>query len=139
MRYITILLTILLFLLVSCSTSGQLLQELAHKAYSQKTWEPPLPPKKFKTDGCSWWPDDDWGDCCVAHDLTYWMGGTRKNRKKADIALKNCVEDKDHPVISEFMYYGVRVFGVYWLPTPFRWGFGWNYPHSGPHTKQIEE
>jgi hypothetical protein len=65
------------------------------------------------------------------------MGGTREERKQADLALEKCVSQKGHPYIGKIMYYGVRVGGVYWLPTPFRWGFGWSYPQSGPPNKKY--
>jgi len=29
----------------------------------------PHPPHKFKSDGCSCWPDGNWVECCVEHDL----------------------------------------------------------------------
>ena len=94
--------------------------------------KPPLPPKAFVSDGCSCWPDSDWVECCVQHDLIYWKGGTRLERKEADLKLKECVSKKNNRIIGALMYYGVRMGGVWWLPTPFRWGFGWKYPQSGP-------
>jgi len=48
----------------------------------------------FTTDGCSLFPDrsitgaSDWCDCCLAHDLAYWRGGTEEDRLKADRGLK---------------------------------------------------
>ena len=30
-----------------------------------------LPDRIFTTDGCSVWPDSDWGHCCVEHDISY--------------------------------------------------------------------
>ena len=121
MRYVIIILVITFLLLANCSSSNQPLQKLSQDVYSQKSWEPPLPPNEFKSDGCSCWPDYEWMDCCVEHDAIYWMGGSRDERKKADIALQECVSQKGHPIIGKVMYYGVRVGGVYWLPTtPFR-------------------
>ena len=137
MRNATITLIIFLILLVSCSNPDQHLQKLTKEIFLQKTWEPPLPPNEFKSDGCSCWPDYDWADCCVEHDAIYWMGGAREERKKADMDLQKCLSQKGHPFIGKIMYYGVRIGGVYWLPTPFRWGFGWNYPQSGPPGKQY--
>src|SRR5882762_2733440 len=57
--------------------------------------EGPLRP--FSTDGCSLFPDHsliskaDWCQCCVAHDLAYWRGGTADARLKADQELSACV------------------------------------------------
>lgn len=137
MRYVIVISVIFFISLASCSRSDKHLQKLAQDIYSQKTWEAPLPTNEFKSDGCSCWPDNEWIECCVEHDAIYWMGGSREARKQADIALKVCVSQKGHPIIANIMYYGVRVGGVYWLPTPFRWGFGWSYPQSGPPNKQY--
>ena len=47
-------------------------------------------PARFATDGCSLFPDRalvgsaDWCDCCLAHDLAYWRGGTESQRLDAD-------------------------------------------------------
>ncbi|WP_216662021.1 hypothetical protein [Niveibacterium sp. COAC-50] len=40
--------------------------------------------KPFTTDGCSSFPDGTpwqqtlWLDCCVKHDIAYWIGGTKE-------------------------------------------------------------
>lgn len=84
-------------------------------------------PADFKSDKCSLFPDCDYGDCCVEHDKKYYFGGTFKERRQADIALYKCVRAKKgfhHKLIAPLMYVGVRIGGVSWLPTPFRWGFG---------------
>jgi len=76
-------------------------------------------PHAFKSDGCSGFPNGNWVECCVRHDLVYWVGGTREERAAADSALQKCVADKGHPVIAKLMYSGVRVGGAWWLSTPF--------------------
>lgn len=81
-------------------------------------------PADFKSDGCSLFPDGDYHDCCVEHDKAYYFGGTKQERKAADRQLSNCVRAKGHKFLSPLMYLGVRIGGVAWLPTPFRWGFG---------------
>jgi hypothetical protein len=97
----------------------------------------PHPHNPFKSDGCSLWPDGDWVDCCVEHDLVYWMGGTSEERRAADLELTRCVAERGHPYIARLMYIGVRIGGVWWLPAPFRWGFGWDYPQTGPPGKSY--
>ena len=88
----------------------------------------------FESDGCSFFPDgtwkdsDLWQDCCVIHDIAYWQGGTKKQRTNADQILKNCVANHDQSAISKIMFLGVRIGGTPYLPTPYRWGFGWPYP-----------
>lgn len=89
--------------------------------------------KPFKSDGCSSFPDgtmsekDLWLSCCYQHDLAYWQGGTAMQRKQADTTLKLCVAKVGKPVVANLMLAGVRVGGTPYLPTKFRWGYGWPY------------
>ena len=52
----------------------------------------------FTSDGCSLFIDGTfenpelWKECCLKHDIAYWQGGTKEQRKQADLAFKNCVE-----------------------------------------------
>jgi hypothetical protein len=118
--------------LAACAGGREAVDRLATELYRERTPPPPLPPGRFVSDGCSCWPDGEWLPCCVAHDLAYWRGGTRRERLAADQAMKACVARQGRAVLSHIMYVGVRLGGVWWLPTPFRWGFGWPYPESGP-------
>ena len=87
----------------------------------------------FTTDGCSAFPDGTteqqqlWHNCCVVHDLAYWQGGSRLDRKEADQALEDCVANVGEPMIANLMLAGVTVGGTPYLPTRFRWGYGWPY------------
>lgn len=88
----------------------------------------------FTTDGCSLFPDrsllgkTDWCDCCLAHDLAYWRGGTEDERLRADQTLRACVEQKTrNHALAEAMYLGVRAGGGPQINSPFRWGYGWPY------------
>ena len=89
--------------------------------------------KPFASDGCSAFPDGTfeqrqlWLSCCIEHDRAYWRGGTRKERINADKRLKACVEAVGEPAIARLMMAGVRVGGTPYLPTKFRWGYGWPY------------
>ncbi len=111
-----IILTIAMFLL---STSGRA-QELA----------------PFTSDGCSAFPDGTleqktlWLDCCTAHDKAYWQGGSYLQRLQADQALQSCVAQTGQTEIAQLMLAGVRVGGTPYLPTSFRWGYGWNFPRG---------
>ena len=88
-------------------------------------------PADFKSDGCSLFPDGNYHDCCFEHDKAYYFGGTKVERKAADRQLCDCVRAKGHRFLAPMMYLGVRIGGVAWLPTPFRWGFG--------NTKNLNE
>lgn len=84
-------------------------------------------PVNFKSDGCSWFPDGNYRECCVQHDLAYFKGGNWKQRWRADKKLFRCIAAKrgfQYKLLASLMWSGVRVGGVHWLPTPFRWGFG---------------
>jgi len=109
---------LLSFLLLACNTSRA--DELA----------------PFSTDGCSDFPDgtpsqkDLWRHCCVAHDKTYWAGGSRAERLASDYELEQCVAKVGEPALAKLMLAGVRVGGAPWWPTRFRWGYGWPWPRS---------
>ena len=90
--------------------------------------------KPFTSDGCSIFPDGTldqnelWLACCTAHDHAYWKGGTYEARMESDLALRDCVSKVGKEEIALLMLAGVRVGGSPYLPTPFRWGYGWRYP-----------
>ncbi len=104
------------FLLVTAASLAIMAQEL----------------KPFTSDGCSIFPDGTWSqnklwlNCCIAHDKAYWIGGTDAERLQADRELKACVESIGEPEIAKIMLAGVRVGGSPYLPTSFRWGYGWS-------------
>jgi hypothetical protein len=88
----------------------------------------------FTTDGCSIFPDGTyeqkelWLSCCTTHDYAYWQGGTYDERLIADEQLQQCVAKVGEPQIANLMLAGVRIGGSPYLPTSFRWGYGWSYP-----------
>ncbi len=96
-----------------------------------------LPDYIFTTDGCSRWPDGTWVSCCVLHDILYWCGGSNSDRKRADQFLSRCVKQKAG-VMGPLMYIGVRVGGSPWLPTPWRWGYGWEDWPRGYEKKETK-
>ena len=105
----------------------------------------------FSSDGCSQFPDgtltqqDLWCDCCIAHDVAYWQGGSRKQKKKADETLRECVLQKTgNSLLANTMYYGVTLGGSPVFPTWYRWSYGWRYGRGfqplNPYEKQqVEE
>ncbi len=106
--------------------------------------------KPFTSDGCSVFPDGTlkhrnlWLQCCTAHDLSYWQGGTYNDRLTADLELEQCVATTGKKEIARLMLAGVRVGGTPILPTPFRWGYGWSYPKwygelTDAEKAQVEE
>jgi hypothetical protein len=88
----------------------------------------------FTSDGCTFWPDGKlgdrrlWCDCCFAHDMAYWRGGTEAERKQVDEALRACVVEKTGDTrMATVMHDGVRVTGSPVFPAWYRWGYGWPY------------
>jgi len=87
----------------------------------------------FTTDGCSDFPDgtleqkDLWINCCIAHDIAYWLGGSYAEREQADARLEVCVAGVGQKEIAAVMLAGVRVGGSPFWPTRYRWGYGWPY------------
>lgn len=79
----------------------------------------------FSTDHCSMFFDGTWADCCIAHDIKYWMGGTEEERTNADEELRQCVGEKDLKALGDMMYLGVRLGGSPLWSTSFKWGYGW--------------
>jgi len=90
--------------------------------------------KPFVSDGCSAFPDGTldqknlWLECCKEHDYDYWQGGTHQQRLDSDKQLEKCVTQVGEPTIAALMLAGVRVGGTPYIPTSFRWGYGWSYP-----------
>lgn len=114
-------------ILTKINTVVLLLALLPVLAPSQtKTSQPPLKdaPPEFVGDGCTFFPDGDYADCCLAHDRDYYRGGTKAERKASDKRLQQCIRGKGHKYVSKLMYLGVRLGGGAWLRAPFSWGFG---------------
>lgn len=103
------------------------------------------PIKPFTSDGCSSFPDGTfsqgelWLQCCTAHDFTYWQGGTYTQRLDADKQLRQCVAQVGQKNIADLMLAGVRVGGTPFLPTDFRWGYGWPYPRLYKEITKAEQ
>ncbi len=95
-------------------------------------------PDGTKSDGCTLITDGPYRACCVAHDREYFYGGSEKERRESDNRLYECIR-KTHGTASKlkavFIWLGVRIGGVSFLPTPFRWGFG---NKKKPGANQVE-
>lgn len=104
----------------------------------------PQPLQAFKSDGCSLFPNGSWSQpqawchCCVRHDLAYWQGGTATQRQQADAKLAICVQKSGFSATSKLMYAGVRMGGSPFLPTSYRWGYGWAYGRTYQSLSKLE-
>ena len=94
-------------------------------AYSHNTL------KDFSTDGCSIVPDgppndpNKWKNCCVDHDISYWMGGTSTDREISDLIFRYCMEKTGSPEWAIVYYLGVRINAWPGSGQSFQWGYGW--------------
>lgn len=100
--------------------------------------------------------------CCVEHDRAYWRGDSSdgfSKRLQADASLRHCVMEygrvhrsefahefnlpeqiivHNFTVISDLMYYAVRLGGKPCSYLPWRWGYGWpECPLPDVDTKQV--
>lgn len=99
------------------------LVELAQDWCAEQGSPAGTPEKPFSTDVCSLWPDGSLTTCCVTHDIAYWCGGTAEQRLAADRELGECADEVGY-WSGTAVFLGVRVGGVPWLPTAWRWGYG---------------
>jgi len=93
----------------------------------------------FKSDGCTFFPDGNYRNCCEAHDREYFVGGSRKERRRSDAKLFRCVWAKPkfyNKLVAPVMWLGVRVGGVPCLKTGFSWGFGKRKKSADKKSKQ---
>ncbi len=85
----------------------------------------------FSTDGCSSSPnsyfDKNFVECCVQHDIDYWIGGTREQKVASDNRLNQCIYQKTKSKeVADVYHGGVVLGGEAWAPNTFRWGYGWD-------------
>lgn len=99
----------------------------------------------FNSDGCSMFPDqsvltqEDWCECCFVHDLSYWKGGTKEERLRADEALRDCILEKTgNEELANLMFEGVRFGGSPYFYNWYRWGYGWSYDRKYQELTEAE-
>jgi hypothetical protein len=120
------------YMLRGSEYSEQELRQIAANRCEVEESRAALPPAPFTTDGCTIWPDGKWTECCIEHDMAYWCGGSASERRRADNALRACVEERSGRVNAALMYFTVRVTGTPWLPIWWRWGYGYPWPYRTP-------
>jgi hypothetical protein len=82
--------------------------------------------------------DPPWEKCCEAHDKRYFKGGTAKDRKDADLALRACIEALGYPGWAAVYYWAVRLFGGPHWPSAKRWAFGRPFRDSWRYDKKVD-
>jgi hypothetical protein len=91
--------------------------------------------RPFYSDGCSRSPDKfslDSKDsrltnCCIRHDISYWLGGTEAEKEVADQELDGCISGHGHKKTGKIYGFFPGKFGGPLSSESFRWGYGWNY------------
>ena len=87
--------------------------------------------KDFKTDLCTSYPEGTrrdphlWAHCCIQHDMSYWVAGDRKDLKRADLFLKECVTKAAGAFQGSLMYLGIRAGHAFPIKSKYRWGWAW--------------
>jgi hypothetical protein len=88
--------------------------------------------RSFSTDYCTNYPEgttaqpDLWKHCCLIHDLNFWAGGEKKDRRSADLSLRSCIEATGAFSTAQIMYWAVRAGSLSPIKYPDkRWGNGW--------------
>jgi hypothetical protein len=86
----------------------------------------------FETDFCTNYPEgpkdnpNQWKHCCLTHDMFFWAGGTRRDRDKADLELKSCIQKTGAEYQAQLMYLAVRAGSYSPVKYPKRqWNNGW--------------
>jgi len=97
-----------------------------------EVYDKPSPDFQFVYDGCTLFPNTlpglDLKEACFGHDVAYYHGGSKEERKAADKRLKE--EASAQGLFGQIMQYpvyiGVRIFGDSFLTKLFNahWGFG---------------
>ncbi|WP_127716847.1 hypothetical protein [Halobacteriovorax sp. HLS] len=88
--------------------------------------------KPFETDLCTMFSEEtrdgkiSWEDCCIKHDLAYWVGGTKDDMKRADLEIRSCVKSKGLSKLSYMMYLGIKIGHLSPIKNKYKWG--WAYP-----------
>ena len=85
------------------------------------------PEREFESNGCTLWPDWKIVDCCLKHDMDYWCGGDKKARAVSDREFRHCVK-KNLGAVNTILWVAVRIGGTNRIKTPWRWGYGFDFP-----------
>lgn len=100
----------------------------------------------FMTDFCTDFPEGTlhrpnlWKNCCIKHDMAYWVAGSKKQRKQADWRLHQCVEEVGGKFYASLIYRGVLLGHHSPIKSKTRWGWAWkDRPYFQPLTSaQID-
>ena len=109
-------------------TAAELGEEAVQRCLADGRDPSALPPRAFTTDGCTLVSGGASTGCCIEHDMAYWCGGEARLRIAADRRLRQCVAAHNGRFAATAAYVSVRLGGSRWLPFPWRWGYGFDWP-----------
>jgi len=101
--------------------------------------------RPFVTDSCTGYREGTqknptlWEDCCKNHDLFFWAGGNKSQRKTVDKELKACIKSKAGNFHATIMYLGVSIGGL--SPIKFggkQWGNAWGKKTRKTKLSELE-
>lgn len=75
--------------------------------------------RPFIPNGCSRVPDGNFKSCCDLHDLAYYVGGSLRDKWRADRGLAECIAKRQGKPVGWLYFAGVTLFG--W--TPWHWSY----------------
>jgi hypothetical protein len=67
----------------------------------------------FKSDGCTFVPEANWGECCEEHDKAYVKGGWFLARLRADYELMKCIGRNKNWFAAVVYFLGVRAISMW--------------------------
>lgn len=74
---------------------------------------------------------DQWSDCCSELDRQYWRGGPFTAQREANQTFRSCIASVyPESYIPVMTYYGLYVFSSPFVPTSWRWAYGWDFGHG---------
>lgn len=61
----------------------------------------------FTSNGCSGFREARFFSCCYVHDMAYWAGGDRSDRRRADGVLRDCLKEISHDPVLSYVAWGL--------------------------------
>lgn len=80
-----------------------------------------------------------WFDCCLIHDMKYWVAGALKAQDKADRDLYSCVDEKAGHYWAKLIYLGVRSGHHSPIKNKYQWSWAWLPNKVDPYAKLTPE
>lgn len=70
-------------------------------------------PQEIRVNGCDFWPDGSWKECCDVHDIEFYTPGNFTDFLASNYSLFQCVNENSFFVNAIVMFIGVMVGGAF--------------------------